>query len=115
MLFNIFLTIFEWYLCDKYAKGKHNFKLSYQTFLKTRFTAYGIFMSQNVSVQCFSYHFSCFKLLFFSKQLHDLSSPRLIVTKKLNFDIQDVMYTFVLSDCCIPHEGFNCQTITITV
>ena len=48
---------------------------------------------------------------FFPKQLHNLSSPRLIgfdiVTKKLNFDIQSVMYAFVLNDCCIPHEGFN--------
>ena len=49
---------------------------------------------------------------FFPKQLHiNLSSPRLIgfdiVTKKLNFDIQSVMYAFVLDDCCIPHEGSN--------
>ena len=50
-------------------------------------------------------------LSFFPKQLHDLSSPRLvgsdIVTKKLNFEYQSVMYAFVLIDCCIPHEGFN--------
>ena len=63
-------------------------------------------MSQKVSVQCSSYHFSCVKFFYF-KQLHDLSSPRLIgfgiVTKKLNFDIQRVMlYAFVLNDCCIP-------------
>ena len=71
-------------------------------------------MSQKIPVQCSSYHFSCFKLLFFSKQLHtNLSSPRLIgfdiVTKELNFDIQSVMYASVLDDCCIhvPHEGFN--------
>ena len=68
-------------------------------------------MSQKISVQCSSYDF-CFKLFSFSKQLHiNLSSPRLIgfdtVTKKLNFDIQSVMYAFVLDDCCIPHEGFN--------
>ena len=51
---------------------------------------------------------------FFPKQLHiNLSSPRLIgfdiVTKKLNFDIQSVMYASVLDDCCIhvPHEDFN--------
>ena len=37
-----------------------------------------------------------------------------IVTKKLNFYIQNVMYAFVLNDCCIPHEGFNYLTITIT-
>ena len=47
----------------------------------------------------------------FPKQLHDLSNPRLMgsdtVTKKLNFDIQSVMYAFVLNDCCIPHKGFN--------
>ena len=71
-------------------------------------------MSQKIPVQCSSYHFSCFKLLFFPKRLHiNLSSPRLIgfdiVTKKLNFDIQSVMYASVLDDCCIhvPHEGFN--------
>ena len=81
-------------------------------------------MSPKISVQCSSYHFSCFKLLFFfQKKLHNLSSPRLIgfgiVTKKLNFDIQSVMYAFcstiaaylmyafVLNDCCTPHEGFN--------
>ena len=68
-------------------------------------------MSQKTSVQCSSYHFSCFKL-FFPKQLHiNLSSPRLIgfdiVTKKLNFDIQSVMNAFVLDDCYIPHERFN--------
>ena len=55
-------------------------------------------------------HFSCFKF-FFPKQLHDLSSPRLIgsdiVTKKLNLDIQSVRYAFVLNDCCISDEGFN--------
>ena len=50
--------------------------------------------------------------VFFPKQLHiNLSSSKLIdfdiVTKKLNFDIQSVMYAFVLDDCCIPHEGFN--------
>ena len=28
-----------------------------------------------------------------------------IVTKKLNVDIQSVMYAFMLSDCCITHEG----------
>ena len=51
---------------------------------------------------------------FFPKQLHiNLSSLRLmdfdIVTKKLNFDIQSVMYASVLDDCCIhiPREGFN--------
>ena len=69
-------------------------------------------MSQKISVQCSSYHFSCFKLFFYPKQLHiNLSSPRFIgfdiVTKKLNFDIQSVMYAFVLDDCCIPHKGFN--------
>ena len=71
-------------------------------------------MSQKIPVQCSRYHFSCFKLLFFPKQLHiNLSSPRLtgfdIVTKKLNFDIQSVTYASVLDDCCIhvPHEGFN--------
>ena len=62
--------------------------------------------------------FSCLKkyqfnalAVIFPKQLHDLFSPRLIgsdiVTKKLNFDIQNVMYAFVLNDCCILHEGFN--------
>ena len=65
-------------------------------------------MPQKLSVQCSSYHFSCFKFLF-SRQLHDLSSPRLtgsdIVTKKLNFDIQNI--AFVLNDCCIAHEDFN--------
>ena len=98
----------EWYLCDKYAKRKHNFKLSYETFLKTQFTAHGIFMSQKVSVQCSSYHFSGSS--FFPKQLYDLSSPRLIgpdiVTKKLNFNIQNVMYAFVLNDCCISYKVF---------
>ena len=78
-------------------------------------------MSQKISVQCTDYHFSCFKVFLFPKQLHNLSSPRLIgfdiVTKRLNFDIQSVMYAFVLNlnDCCIPHEGFNYYTITITV
>ena len=69
-------------------------------------------MSQRISVQCSCYDFYCFKLFLFPKQLHiNLSSPRLIdfdiVTKKLNFDIQSVMYAIVLDDCCIPHEGFN--------
>ena len=71
-------------------------------------------MSKKIPVQRSSYHFSCFKLFFFPKQLRiNLSSPRLIgfdiVTKKLNFDIQSVMYASVLDDCCIhvPHEGFN--------
>ena len=71
-------------------------------------------MSQKIPVQCSSYHFSCLKLLVFPKQLHiTLSSPRLmdfdIVTKKLNFDIQSVMFASVLDDCCIHvhHEGFN--------
>ena len=68
-------------------------------------------MSQKISVQCSSYHFIV-SSRFFPKQLYiNLSSPRLIgfdiVTKKLNFDIQSVMYAFVLDDCCIPHEGFN--------
>ena len=49
--------------------------------------------------------------IFFPKQLQDLSSPRFIgsdiVTKKLNFDIQSVMYAFVFNDCCIPDESFN--------
>ena len=71
-------------------------------------------MSQKIPVQCSSCHFSCLELLFFPKQLHiNLSSPGLIgfdiVTKKLNFDIQSVMYASALDDCCIhvPHEGFN--------
>ena len=69
-------------------------------------------MFQKISVQCSSYHFPCFELFFFPKQLHiDPFSPRLIgfdiVTKKLDFDIQSVMYAFVLDDCCIPHERFN--------
>ena len=71
-------------------------------------------MSQKIPVQCSSCHFSRFELLFFPEQLHiNLSSPRLIgfdiVTKKLNFDIQSVMYASALYDCCIhvPHEGFN--------
>ena len=55
--------------------------------------------------------------VFLPEQLQDLSSPRLIgsdtVTKKLNFDIQRVMYAFVVNDCCIPHEGFNYQTIKL--
>ena len=110
VLFNTFLTI-EWYLCDKFTKSDHNFKFSYQSFLKTLFTTHGIFMSQEISVQCTSYHLSCFKLFFFPEQPHDLSSPRLIgsdiVTKKLNSDIQKVTYTFVLNDCCISYEGFN--------
>ena len=47
---------------------------------------------------------------FFPEQLQNLSSPRLIgfdiiVTKKLNFGIRNVMYALVLDDCCIPHEG----------
>ena len=116
VLFNAFLTIFYWYLCDKYTKSKHNFKFSYmyQIFLKTRFTAHRIFMSQKESVQCSSYHFSCFK--FFSKTYSRSIQPqthRLIVTKKLNFDIQNVMYAFVLNDCYIPHQGFKnfCQFV----
>ena len=69
-------------------------------------------MSQKISVQCSSYDFYCFKKFFFPKQLHiNISSPRLIgfdiVTKKLNFDIESVMYAFVLDDCCILHEDFN--------
>ena len=69
-------------------------------------------MSQKISVQCSSYHFSSFKFLcFFPKQFHNLSNPRLIgfdiVTKKSNFDVQSSMYAFVVNDCCIPHEGFN--------
>ena len=62
------------------------------------------------------YQFNALAIIFlfqvvFLKQLHNLSRPRLIgfdiVTKKLNFDIQSVMYAFVLNDCCIPHEVFN--------
>ena len=48
---------------------------------------------------------------FFPKQFHNLSSLRLIgsdiVTKKLTFDIQSVMYGFVHKDCCISHKGFK--------
>ena len=29
VLSNTFLTIFEWYLCDKYAKSNHNFNPSF--------------------------------------------------------------------------------------
>ena len=70
-------------------------------------------MSQKIPVQCSSYHFSCFKLLFFSKQLHiNLSSPRLIgfdtVTKKL-FKVLYMLLCLTIAAYMytVPYEGFN--------
>ena len=71
-------------------------------------------MSQKYQFNALAIIFLVSSCCFFPKQLHiTLSSLRLmdfdIVTKKLNFDIQSVMYASVLDDCCIhvPHEGFN--------
>ena len=65
-------------------------------------------MSQNIPVyNALAIIFLVSSCCFFPKQLHiNLSTPRLIglddiVTKKLNFDIQSVIYASVLDDCCI--------------